>query len=135
MFIEWTIKKHSMIVTANNYHIYIICIKLTELWKNLRSEPLYSTRHRRIVIDNSEWHLNFVVVVVLYLVLEVYDLNLECLFLVSGLRENYQKCHLVCQINGPVIYFSHIRALIWQIICYMTVMCTMKHNRNIDRWS
>ena len=31
MFIEWTIKKHSMIITENNYHINIICIKLNYL--------------------------------------------------------------------------------------------------------
>ena len=31
MFTEWTIKKHSMIVTADNYHINIICIKLNDL--------------------------------------------------------------------------------------------------------
>ena len=31
MFTEWTIKKHSMIVTADNYHINIICIKVNDL--------------------------------------------------------------------------------------------------------
>ena len=56
--------------------------------------------------------LNFVVVVVPFLVLEVYDLHLEYLFLFSGLTQKYQKCHLVCQINGPVISYSHIRALV-----------------------
>ena len=35
--------------------------------------------------DNIEWHLNFVVLVVLFLVLKVHDLHLEYLFLVSGL--------------------------------------------------
>ena len=27
MIMEWTIKKHSMIVIASNYHVYIICIE------------------------------------------------------------------------------------------------------------
>ena len=31
MFTEWTIKKHSMIVTADNYHINIICLKVNDL--------------------------------------------------------------------------------------------------------
>ena len=78
--------------------------------------------------DNNEWHLNFVVVVVLFLALEVCDLHLEYLFLVFGLTQKYQKCHLVCQINGPVISFSLIKALVWSIICYMKVMGTMKHD-------
>ena len=60
------------------------------------------------------------------LVLEVYDLH-EYLFLVSGLTQKYLKCYLVCEVNGPVIFFSHIRALVWPIICYMKVICTMKH--------
>ena len=34
MFIEWTIKKHSVIVTTNNYHINVICIKLNESVKD-----------------------------------------------------------------------------------------------------
>ena len=56
--------------------------------------------------------VNFVDKVVLFLVLEVYDLNLEYLFLVSGHTQKYQKCHLVCKIYGPVISSSHIRALV-----------------------
>ena len=55
--------------------------------------------------------MNFVVVVVPFIVLKVYDLHLEYLFLVSGLKQKCQKCHVTCQINGPVIYFSDIRAL------------------------
>ena len=47
-------------------------------------------------LDNSEWHLNFAVVVALFLVFEMYDLYLEYLFLVSGLTQKYQKGHLVC---------------------------------------
>ena len=31
MYIEWSIKRHSMIVTANNYRINIICIKVNDL--------------------------------------------------------------------------------------------------------
>ena len=31
---EWTIKKHSMIITASNYHINIICIKLNKIVKD-----------------------------------------------------------------------------------------------------
>ena len=34
MFIEWTIKKHSLILIANNYHIYNICIKSNETVKD-----------------------------------------------------------------------------------------------------
>ena len=48
------------------------------------------------------------------------------LFFVSGLAQKYQKCHLVCQINGPVILFSHIGKLVGAIVCYMEVMGTMK---------
>ena len=47
-------------------------------------------------LDNREWHLNFAVVVALFLVFEMYDLYLEYLFLVSGLTQKYQKGHLVC---------------------------------------
>ena len=72
-------------------------------------------------------NLNFVVVVVLFLVLKVYELNLEYLLLVSGLTQKYQKCHLECQTNGAGICFSHIKALVWPIICYMNAIGTMKH--------
>ena len=61
-----------MIVTANNYHI------------NIRSEPLYLTPSRKtlmihVIVKTIMNDMNHVVVVVLFLVLEVYDLHLEYL--------------------------------------------------------
>ena len=50
-------------------------------------------------------------IVVLFLVLEVYDLHLEYLFLVSELSQKCHQCHVTCQINGPVTYFSDVRTL------------------------
>ena len=45
MFIEWTIKKHSMIVTTTNCYINIICIKLNETVKDpeVRTPFFYPT--------------------------------------------------------------------------------------------
>ena len=51
------------------------------------------------------------------------------LFLVSGLTQKCQKCHLVCQMHCTVIPFSHIRILDGEIICCMKVMGTMKHEK------
>ena len=34
LFMEWTIKKHSMIITASNYYINIIYIKLNKIVKD-----------------------------------------------------------------------------------------------------
>ena len=133
MFIEWTMKNHLMIVTACNYYNDVICIKVNKIVKDPEVKtPLYDPTTEYVddvcdSYDNSEWHLNFVVVVVLFLVLEVYDLHLGFLFLVSGLTQKYEKCNLVCQVNGRAIFFSDIRAPVWRIICYMKVMGTMKH--------
>ena len=42
MFIEWTIKKHSIIVTTNNCHINIISVKLNETVKDSENgTPLF----------------------------------------------------------------------------------------------
>ena len=51
MFIERTIKKHSMIVTASNYHINIICIKLNEIVKDPDAgAPLFDLITRMLMI-------------------------------------------------------------------------------------
>ena len=42
---------------------------------------------------------------------------------------NVPKCHLLCQINGPVMSFSHIGALDCVIILHIEVMGTMKHEQ------
>ena len=51
------------------------------------------------------------------------------LILVSGLTQKCQKCHIVCQVIGPVILFSHVRALALVTACYMKVMGTMNMSR------
>ena len=60
-----------------------------------------------VIVKKIMNDMNLAVVAVLFLVLKVNDLHLEYLFLVSGLTQKYQKCHVVCQITGPVIAFSH----------------------------
>ena len=40
------------------------------------------------------------------------------LFLVSEFKQKYQKCHLLCQISGPVTLLSHIRTLDWMIMLH-----------------
>ena len=64
-----------------------------------------------VIVKTIMNDVDLVVVAVLFLVLEMYDLHFEYLFLVSGLTQKYQKCHVVCQVTGPVISFSH-RALV-----------------------
>ena len=49
-----------------------------------------------VIVQTILNDINLVVVAVLFLVLEAYDLHLEYLFLVSELTQNCQKCHVVC---------------------------------------
>ena len=51
------------------------------------------------------------------------------LFLLSGFMQKYQKSHLVCKINGPVMPLSQIRRPDWVVIWYMKVMGTMKYEQ------
>ena len=132
---------HVTLLLCNREFFWNISFAVITSSMTLKSKPEapYLTPQRRILmmhvivktIGNDIWtlqlQLNFAVVVVLFLVLKVYELHLENLFLVSGPTQKYQKCHFVCQINGLVISFSHIRALVWPIICYIKVMGTMKH--------
>ena len=65
----------------------------------------------------------------IFLVLLEYDLYLEHLFLTFELTQKYQKCHLLCYINGTVISFSINRELIGLIFCYIKVFCIVGNEK------
>ena len=51
IFIELTIKKHSMIVTTSNYHINVIYIKLNETVKDPEVEaPIFDPQWRMLMM-------------------------------------------------------------------------------------
>ena len=61
MFIERTIKKYSMIVIANNYYRYVICIKLNETVKDPEvGTPLFNQTSKNV--DDAcdrQWRMTF----------------------------------------------------------------------------
>ena len=63
--------------------------------------------------DNNEWHEPCSCSCTKFSSRSVWSAYWN-LFLASGLTQKYQKCHLTCQITGPVISLSH-RALVWPV--------------------